>query len=374
MKVAFFIVTEGRGHMSQALAMADVLEANGDEIVAVISDKTERPIPEYFSKRFEGKIHQLKTFGLIYKEGKRLSIFLTLKDIIKKFPLIFKYSKNIEKIMEETKPDIIINFYSLLLSIYQLFSKKKIPSITVGNHFLLTHKNFLKLEKKGKSFFTIQTMKTFNDLIGITTNRFWALSFSKKFENIKSKKMRVVPPLIRKSVFDLEHKKGDYIFVYLMNSGYMEDVISWHKKNPDIKIHCFTDSKKIDKFWRYDKNLIFHYLHEKKFLILMANARAVVTSGGFETFCESMFFEKPTMLIPTEGQFEQAFRSKIADSMGIALCSKKYDLDKILNFSSSKEVKKDLTEFREWVKEGPRIFLEEIQSLLQNSNKQNLLK
>ncbi|GAB4142346.1 MAG: glycosyltransferase family protein [Patescibacteria group bacterium] len=365
-KIVFFVVTEGRGHMSQALAMADILEANGDEIVAVITDKNQRPIPEYFSKRFEGKIFSFSSPNLVYRDSKKLSIFLTAKDIFKKLPTFFKNTKKIEKILEEKSPDLIINFYSLFLPIRNIFFKKKYPNIVIGNQFLLTNKKFLSFANLKNFFLAIKAIKIQNDLTLIKSNKTFALSFSKKFENLSNKKTKIVPPLIRKSIFEETPRLGNYIFIYLMNEGYMDDVINWHKNSPNVKIHCFTDSKKIDKFWRFSKNLIFHSLNERKFIKLMANSRAVITSGGFETFCESIFFKKPTMLIPTEGQFEQEFRSKIADKMGIAICSKNYDLEKIAKFTQTDEIKRDLENFRDWVKDGPKIFLEEIEKVLKN--------
>ena len=49
MKYLFFVQTEGRGHLTQALSLAESLRKEGHEIVGVIAnDNPVRKIPNFF--------------------------------------------------------------------------------------------------------------------------------------------------------------------------------------------------------------------------------------------------------------------------------------------------------------------------------------
>ena len=53
--------------------------------------------------------------------------------------------------------------------------------------------------------------------------------------------IRVVPPLLRREVLLYESCKGDYVHGYMVNSGFGENIMEWHKKHPDIPLHFFWD-------------------------------------------------------------------------------------------------------------------------------------
>ncbi|MDD1463718.1 hypothetical protein MEO39_27480, partial [Dolichospermum sp. ST_sed2] len=68
----------------------------------------------------------------------------------------------------------------------------------------------------------------------------------------------VVPPLLRKEIFELETKLDDFYLVYLVNNGYFEELLEWHNINPDIEVHCFTDQpEKIYSDYSFDKEQLF---------------------------------------------------------------------------------------------------------------------
>ncbi|HTF81102.1 MAG TPA: hypothetical protein VL947_05240, partial [Cytophagales bacterium] len=55
MKFLFIVQTDGRGHISQAMALADILEAAHHNVVHVLIGKSHRIIPEYLLQRFHGR-------------------------------------------------------------------------------------------------------------------------------------------------------------------------------------------------------------------------------------------------------------------------------------------------------------------------------
>ncbi len=51
LRVAFLVQGEGRGHLSQALALREMLEARGHRVVGVLAGTSERrPLPSHFAQ------------------------------------------------------------------------------------------------------------------------------------------------------------------------------------------------------------------------------------------------------------------------------------------------------------------------------------
>ncbi|EIM78327.1 glycosyltransferase 28 domain-containing protein [Nitritalea halalkaliphila LW7] len=70
MKIAFIIQGEGRGHLSQALALAPILEAAGWEICAVlIGQSRRRSLPAYVQAGFKKPIVRFASPNFALQRG-----------------------------------------------------------------------------------------------------------------------------------------------------------------------------------------------------------------------------------------------------------------------------------------------------------------
>ena len=76
--------------------------------------------------------------------------------------------------------------------------------------------------------------------------------------------------------------KGDYLHGYLLNSGFGEEICSWHKVHPSVELHIFWDKKEVLPEVKVDSRLSFHQLNDTLFVRYMAGARAYATTAGFE--------------------------------------------------------------------------------------------
>ena len=74
----------------------------------------------------------------------------------------------------------------------------------------------------------------------------------------------ICPPLLRKEIMEQEIFAGRHLLVYLVNAGYMSNIIRWHEQHPEYEVHCFTDSSTVKGKWQYRDNLYFHSLDDRK--------------------------------------------------------------------------------------------------------------
>jgi len=156
----------------------------------------------------------------------------------------------------------------------------------------------------------------------------------------------VTPPLLRDNIQTLRPEKEDFLLCYMVNPGYGEEIMNWHKNNRNIKLHCFWDMKNEPELKVVHPNLIFHQLDTTKFMDMMRRCKGFVTTAGFESVCEAMYLDKPVMMVPVEGQYEQACNAIDASSAGAGIYSSSFKIESFLDYLP--DHLSISNQFREW--------------------------
>jgi uncharacterized protein (TIGR00661 family) len=147
--------------------------------------------------------------------------------------------------------------------------------------------------------------------------------------------------------------------VYILNSGYADEVIRWHEQHPDVHLHCFWDRPDAAAVEAYDDTLTFHQLDDKKFLSLMARCRGLVSTAGFESVAEAMYLGTPVQVVPVEGHYEQLCNAVDAVRAGAGIRSSGFDIDRLRGALPHPGTQG--TQFRAWVRRARPRFVEEIE-------------
>jgi uncharacterized protein (TIGR00661 family) len=177
-------------------------------------------------------------------------------------------------------------------------------------------------------------------------------------EDFAREKVKVVPPLLRSEVFDIEPENKNYILAYMVNSGYGEDIIKWHETNKSLHLHCFWDKAGVDDNFMPHENITFHKLNDKIFLQYMKDCAGYVSTAGFESICEAMYLGKPVMMVPTEGQFEQTCNAIDAVKSKAGISSTEFDISKLVEYLPKHQSVKE--EFGSWISQAEKMFLKEL--------------
>ncbi len=341
--------------MTQAIAMCEMLQRHGHQIVAVVAGTNQtRSLPTFFEQAFAVPVRPIVSPGFSVKKHRSISMPGTLASLITNLPAYRKSLATIRKAIEETQPDLIINFLEPLMGVFNLLHPHKIPVLVVGHQYMLEHPDFVK-EKK---FRTEQLgMKFYIAVTGARSSRM-ALSFYHA-PDMPERKFIVSPPILRKQLFTLQPDlSGGHLLIYLLNHGYADEIIEWHKKNPSVPIHCFYDKPDAPAEERRDATLTFHRIHGEKFLQLMATARGVACTAGFESVSEGAYLGKPLLLIPVENHLEQYLNACDAERTGIGMHDSKFHLSRLLE-----PPKGDATQtFRDWVNQAEAIAMRAVEA------------
>ncbi|WP_268034418.1 glycosyltransferase family protein [Algoriphagus sp. PAP.12] len=342
MKFLFLVQGEGRGHMTQAISFAKLVRTQGHTVCGVVLGKSKRrAIPDFFKREISAPIHWIPSPNFVCdKNEKRISLSKTITKNLIQTPKYLLSLWQIHQVVQNHQPDIIVNFYDQLGGLYNLIFRPKAEYWVIGHQYLVNHSEFLFPEGKSleKSLFKLNTQIT---SLGAKTQL--ALSF----ERLKSEgKTQVVPPLLRPEINFLEPTSGDFLLTYMVNPGYAEDVIEYAKQVPDQGIKVYWDKKDAAETVQALPNLTFHQVNDKSFLQDMATCKSLVCTAGFESVCEAMYLGKQLMVIPVEGQYEQACNALEIQHRKIGITSSCFDFSLLEN--KAMEQTKTPQEFIQW--------------------------
>ena len=332
MKFIFIVQGEGRGHCTQAIALQEILLKNEHEISAVLIGQSERrEIPSFFIDKIQSKIIGFQSPNFVLdKQNKGLRIRKSFIANLFKAKNYITSLNIIDKVVKEHKPDVIINFYDLLGGLYSRLYKKKraFKFITISHHFVFQHPDF---ELPKGHLLDKLLLNALSKITSSNSDLRLGLSF-RPMKSIASRKLFIIPPLLRSEVRNLQPKDQNFILVYIVNDGYAEEIIAWHAKNTAIKLVCFWDRKEIEDCFSPHENLIFKQLNDIDFLEHLGTCSGYASTAGFESICEAMYLNKPVMLVPTDNHFEQLCNSIDAEKAGAGIRNDEFDISLLTNY------------------------------------------
>ncbi|MDR2037703.1 MAG: glycosyltransferase [Bacteroidales bacterium] len=348
MRFLFIVQGEGRGHMTQSIALSDILRHGGHQIVEVLLGYSEmRKIPDFFTKHFENLIRTYDSPNFLKtKDNKHFLIFRSFIHHLKrkKRKAYFNSIRFISERIHEVNPDIVINFYELLGGLVYNRYKMQVPMVCVAHQFIFEHPDYAFRRKPS---FTQRMLRCYTRLCSINASKCIALSFSQMPDHT-SQQLIVFPPLLRNEVLNADVETQPFLLGYLLNHGFSEEVIQWHSKHPDVCIHVFWDKPDMPEIYSPHPNLFFHQLDDESFIGMMKTCRAFFGTAGFESVSEALYLNKPVLIVPAHA--EQELNAFDAWQTGKVILASSFDLDQLMEIKASPI--KEEGQFQEWVRQS----------------------
>lgn len=353
MRFVFIIQGEGRGHMTQAVSLKTILESRGHTVEKVLIGSSEgRSIPRFIQEEFKGRSISLPSPNFVLdRKGRKVRLAKTIVRNLLKLPLFMSSVRKVREVLEEIRPDMVVNFYDVLGGLTYYFYSPEIPFVCVGHQYLTLHPDF-PFPRGG--VFQRQLLKWHTRLTAIKAHKILALSF-RDMPDKADKRLVVTPPLLRKMVLDTSPQRGNFILGYLLNKAYAEEVIAWHRKDPAEKAHFFWDNQEAQEETLMHRNLIFHRLSDTKFIDFMSKCKGVVTTAGFESVCEAMYMGKPVLMVPTLGHYEQQCNAVDAIISGAGIQATSFEIERLVDYIPKHQ--QSNWKFRKWVDNATGHFL-----------------
>ncbi|RLE00967.1 MAG: hypothetical protein DRJ13_07640 [Bacteroidetes bacterium] len=333
----FIVQGEGKGHMSQALALKEYLDEAGHTVAAVfLGTGAPDEVPDYFRIAFPDKLHTFQSPWFLRTPNKKgIYVGRTLL-----FNLIHSvgYLRAIARIrreIEALQPDVIFNFYELLGALAMRKVAPGIRKIGLGHHFYLELNK--ELSKMGPIWHrTLLYMHT--RLIMKSCDKVLALSFMEEEGNVA---IRVVPPLVRREFREMEYVRGESYLVYLLQEGFFYELVQLARSVPGFQADLFTS---LTPDIEIPEGIRIHPYDAKKFSKLMASCKGLITTAGFDSAAEAACHGIPLAVIPSHNHFEQKCNGKDITLKGIGVTVSRIDQGILEQMRP-----KDCREYRAWV-------------------------
>jgi len=358
LRVLFAVQGEGRGHMTQALALRDLLVERGHTVCGVLVGRSEgRKVPAFFADGIGAPTFLYDSPNFAY-DGHAVSISRTVRAALRRGWIYAHHLQLIHRQVTALQPDVIVNFYEGMVGLYTLAFRPDVPVVCIGHQYMFHHPDyrFAPGQRVGRA-----ALRAYTRLTAARAHRRLALSFYPAAD-VPERAIRVVPPLLRRDVLALDGSRSeDFFLVYLLNAGMAEQIEAWHARRRDVRLECFWDRER----YQPHPNLTFNPLCGERFLRLMARSRGVVCTAGFESVSEALWLGKPVYMIPTPGHLEQRTNALDAERTGAGVHGLRFELDDFiyhLGVRPPGERAATQQRFRAWVREGEARVVEEIEA------------
>ncbi len=286
-RILYGVAGEGFGHSTRAIEIINFLCQQGHQVKVASYGKG------YFILRDHFDVTEIFGLRFVYRENEVQYLETAWKNLLKA-PAALKSFNILDKLVADFQPQLIISdFEPLTAATAQL---KKIPLLSVDNeHVLIKTKYDYPRNHRSEH----QVARLITRLMMFRAKAYVVLSFFPC--QPLSKKVFVLPPLIRQAVLDLQPTKQDYVLVYLNNefSGLL-DIL---KQQPGRFLVYGFDCQKAEA------NLTFKKFDQKEFLHDLAGASAVIGTAGFSLISEALYLGKPYLAVPAQQQFEQTLNA-----------------------------------------------------------------
>jgi uncharacterized protein (TIGR00661 family) len=358
LKVLFTIQGDGRGHMTQALAVQKILLNAGHQIPAILLGRQpEQQVPEFFLNKAAAPIIRYDSFAFVAdKQNKAISPAATILQNLRNARLFVRSLGIVRQALRKYQPDVVLNYFEPLVGIYSLLFRPRVPLACLANQYLFLHPGYsFPPGKRIERFF----VRLWARVTSFRAKRLLALSLQPRADQSR---INVIPPLLRPEVLAREpHGREPFLLIYLLKSGLREEIVSWHEKHPEVELHCFTDLPQAEETVANDGTLFFHRISELAFLDLMARCNGIVATAGYQTLCEAMYFGKPILAVPVGNHYEQFCNAFECRTIGAGLGAERFDLDAFLEYLP----KHVPVPFRDWVAQAPERIVSAIESVAQ---------
>ncbi|MCA1789340.1 MAG: hypothetical protein LC667_05625, partial [Thioalkalivibrio sp.] len=302
LRVGFIVQGEGRGHMTQALALARFLRDAGHEIARVwIGTSPYRSVPAYFTEGIGAPVEAFDApVQVPDRQGVAVSPAASAADALRRAPGFVRAGRRLHEGTQHL--DVVVNFLDIVAGVSRAVHSSTVPVVAVAHNYLFLHPDLHPLP--GATWIQRGVLGWMRATATGASRRL-ALSFSPGTP-VPGERLEVVPPLLRPGLDRVERGDDGFLLAYALNAGYGDLLATWQRAHPEVPVRCYLDGGPDALRGRPGPGFEACDLHQERFLRDLGRCRAFVGSAGFEAICEAFYLGKPVLAVPTEGQYEQA--------------------------------------------------------------------
>jgi uncharacterized protein (TIGR00661 family) len=348
LRCLFVVQGEGRGHLTQALALRTLLRQAGHTVAAVVVGQNEqRVLPDFFRDAVAAPVHQVPSPSFVADVARRgVRRAATLWNGLRHAARLPGRLDRLDAIVQDVRPDIVVNFFEPLAGLYYGLRDPSPPMVSIAHQYMFLHPEY---QFPGGWPVSRRAVQGFARLTAWGAARCIALSLYPAADD-PARRITVHPPLLRAAVRHAAPCTEPFLLLYLLNRGYLNDVRQWHAQHPALRLHVFVQRPDAPSRERVDDTLTLHQLDGARFVSMMARCRGFVSTAGFESVAEARYLGKPVQVVPVAGHFEQRCNAHDVVRAGAGCWTPRFTLDPMRMLTA--DPPDPDASFRRWVDRG----------------------
>ena len=144
LNVLFIVQGDGRGHMTQALALQRILNDAGHRVCSVLLGREpDQPIPDFFAIKVTAPIVRYQSFAFFNnKDNTAIDPIATVLGNVRRLPRVIKSLLTIRREIAARKPDVVVSFLEPLAGLCYLLFRPGAPLACIANQYLFLHPDY----------------------------------------------------------------------------------------------------------------------------------------------------------------------------------------------------------------------------------------
>lgn len=299
-RVVYGVSGDGYGHAVRAHSVGNGLIGRGHDVLFVGSHKS----VGYLSQYFPGRIQESLGLQMTYREGRVALVDTVFRNAFRMVGALAASNRPLVQRLRAFRPEFVITDFEPFTALWA--RQMGVPYISLDNQHLLTH---CDLDLPGRfrrdhlnAYLTVRMYYGGAKRYLITT-----------FINapVRYQPATLIQPVLRPRVYQLTPRIGDYLVAYKGAGGdnhAMQEVLARYSRMP-VRAFGFGDLGS-------SGTTVFKSFSSDDFLQDLAGCAGVISSAGHSLVCESLFLEKPMLLVPIAAQYEQLLNAHHVQKVG----------------------------------------------------------
>lgn len=322
-KIFYSVSGEGRGHATRLRAIVEDLRDDHDIVIYTPGLAGELLEPVY--RDTEVEVRSIPGLHFHYNERNRLNYFKTGWYGIQYLAQYPDLNRRLREEMEKEEPDIVISDFEPALP--RAARRMNIPFISLNHqHFLVTYdlSSLPPYLQRHAAFMSHVVQAYYSGQEETIVSSFYFPPLKPGFRNVTQ-----IGVLLRPEVLAASPEQGSHVTVYLrrFNNSDLLKIL----EDTGREIHIYGLGLHPSR-----GNLRFFEIDAFRFVEDLATGCALVSTAGNQLVGEALFFGKPVLALPEEGNFEQYINAHFLQESGGGMFLEMNDIDseKVLRFLS----------------------------------------
>jgi len=318
MRILYGVCGEGLGHAIRTKILVDFLRKRHDIVIAAGGRAY-----NFLSKHFD-MVENIEWPSAVYKNNTFKILQTGLRILLSTLTKTPGSYLKVKRIITQFKPDIVITDAEPICCYAAMFNR--IKCISIDNPHSVLFKSDIEIDPDEYIGYIVLKL-----ILKISIPKVEKYIIYDFFDEKSRKPSCVfVKPLIQDKILKQRSSYGDHVFVYQTSKSNIELLKILKALNEKFIVYGFD--KNI-----IEGNIIFKRFNEDEFYKDIANAKAIITNGGFTLISEALYLKKPVFSIPIKNQFEQVLNAKMVEKFGAGVYCKEVNVRSLVSFLNNLE-------------------------------------